>query len=101
MIQTSLSTMGPGIGVNWIMIELPYRANRNEEEVELDFHYFGPKPCWEIWDWLEHVCPDLHDEDNGPVSWWRTANVFQFFFRDRRTAALFHIRFGGILEINA
>jgi hypothetical protein len=83
----------------WVEITLPYNENRNEQEVALDPRYFGPMPCWDMWDWLENTVPDMHDEENGGVAWWRTSKYFQFFFRDKRAAALFHTRFGGEVSL--
>ena len=95
--------MGPnGVSIFGLAeITLPYKENRNEAEVEIDRDYRGPMPKWEIWDWMEVAIPDMHDETNGGVAWWKTNTVFSFFFRDRRKAALFHLRFGGELHVSS
>jgi hypothetical protein len=82
-------------GKGWVEVCLPYSENRNEEELELDTDYNGPMPSWEIWDWLEASIPDMHDEINGSVAWWRTGNLFTFFFREKRDAVKFALRFNG------
>lgn len=98
MKQMGSIAMGPGNALHsggWIEITIPYEENRNEEEVAINPDYMGPMPTWEIWEWLEATIPDMHDDENGGVAWWRTSKVFQFFFRDKHSAALFHLRFGG------
>lgn len=101
MKQIGNAAMGPtdGMGSDWVEINLPYEENRNEDEVDLDPRYWGPMPRWEIWDWLEAVVPDLHDEVSGSVCWWRARQQFSFFFREKKTAAKFYLRFGGSLFI--
>lgn len=92
------NVMGPRnalVGGGWIEVNLPYWENRNEEEIEEDPDYRGPMPSWEIWDWLEYCIPNMHDDINGDVGWWATSGKFSFFFREKRLAAKFALRFGG------
>lgn len=90
--------MGPRNALHtpgWVEVTLPYKLHRNEDEMDLDPHYTGPKPSWEIWDWLEYSVANMHDDEDGDVAWWRTTRMFQFFFRDPKIAARFALRFNG------
>lgn len=89
--------MGPPNALikDWFEVSLPYVGNQNEEELDLNPEYQGPKPSWAIWDWLEAVVPDMHDDVNGSVGWWINGESFLFMFRQPRHAAMFILRFEG------
>jgi len=101
MKVSNSGVMGPVPGPDAYEVEIPYKANRNETEVEEYYDQYTVLPSWEIWDWLELVIPDMHDQDPegndiGSVSWMalRRIDKFAFFFRDAKVARAFKLKWG-------